>query len=173
MTSVVLSHLPSPLLRSRTFGRRDIWAQGRLGAGACASEILGVGQSSNVYAISGKHCFHQSNFYFRQHRLYPVKIYLLRIFALIKPLFSSEKDYFHQNNSLHLEIIHCNPSKDDYNFHFSWIMIFSLIPLSPTPIETACAQTAGPQKSRTPLLPFVFLMQPIDCRSYSVLSIQR
>jgi len=26
---------------------------GRLGAGACASEILGIGQSPNVYAITG------------------------------------------------------------------------------------------------------------------------
>jgi|SRR6218665_426404 len=29
---------------------QDVWAPGRLGAGACASEILGVGQLSNVYA---------------------------------------------------------------------------------------------------------------------------
>jgi len=36
-----------------------------LGAGACASEILGVGQSSNVNTITVMHYFHQSNFYFR------------------------------------------------------------------------------------------------------------
>jgi len=37
---------------------QDVWALGCLGAGAYASEILGVGQSSNVTAISGKHYFH-------------------------------------------------------------------------------------------------------------------
>ena len=36
--------------------------------GACASEILGVGQSSKVTAISEKHYLHQSNFYFRHHQ---------------------------------------------------------------------------------------------------------
>jgi len=51
----------------------------RLGAGACASEILGVRQTSNVYATTGTHYFHQSNFYFKQHRFHPEKIYLLRI----------------------------------------------------------------------------------------------
>jgi len=71
-----------------------------LGAGTCASEILGILQSSNVIAISGKHYFHQSNFYFRQHHhFHPEKIYLLRIFCIdpasisVKEgLFSSKQD---------------------------------------------------------------------------------
>ena len=42
---------------------QDVWAPGRLGTGACASEIHGVGQLSNVYAIRGTHYFLQSNFY--------------------------------------------------------------------------------------------------------------
>src|SRR6218665_3081034 len=58
---------------------QDIWAPGRLGAGASASEILGVGQSSNVYAITGTHYFHQSIFYFRQNHCHTEKSYLLRI----------------------------------------------------------------------------------------------
>jgi len=37
---------------------QDIWAPGRLGTGACASEIHGVGQSSNVYAITATDYFH-------------------------------------------------------------------------------------------------------------------
>jgi len=41
---------------------QDVWALGRLGAGACASEIHGIGQSPNVYAITGTHYFYQSNF---------------------------------------------------------------------------------------------------------------
>ena len=78
---------------------QDVSAQGRFGAGTCAREILGVGQSSNVIAISGKHDFHQSNFYFRQHDFHPEKIYLLRIFCIdpastsVKEgLFSSKQD---------------------------------------------------------------------------------
>src|SRR6218665_1893127 len=45
----------------------DVWAKGRLGAGACAIEILDVGQSSNVKfnAITRTHYFHGPNFYFR------------------------------------------------------------------------------------------------------------
>jgi len=91
---------PFPRLRSRmfgrkdvwaqgrlgagTFGRRDVWSQGRLGAGACASEIFGVWQSSNVNAITGTHYYHQSGFYFMQFRFHPEKIHLLRI-ACIDP----------------------------------------------------------------------------------------
>jgi len=56
--------------------------QGRLDTGACASEILGVQNSSNVTAVSGKHYFHQSNFYFTQHHFHPEKIYLLGIFGV-------------------------------------------------------------------------------------------
>ena len=65
---------------------------GRLGAGACASEILGVGQSSNVNAITGTHYFHQSNFYFRQHHFHLEKIYLLRINICIDPASISVKE---------------------------------------------------------------------------------
>src|SRR6218665_2237991 len=44
----------------------------------------------------------------RQHHFHKQKIYLLRIFPLIQPLFPLRKDYFHQNNiDLHVEIIHC------------------------------------------------------------------
>jgi len=58
---------------------QDDWAPGSLGAGARASEILGVRQTSNVYAITGTHYFHQSNFYFNQKHFHPEKVYLLRI----------------------------------------------------------------------------------------------
>src|SRR6218665_1577038 len=59
------SKLASAALRSRTFGRRDVWVPR-----ACASEILGVGQSSMYnYAITGTRYFHQSNFHFKNHRL--------------------------------------------------------------------------------------------------------
>jgi len=81
---------------------------GRLGVGACASKILGTGQSSNVNAITGIHYFHQSNFYFRQHHFsYREKIYLIRIFcidpasiSIKKELFSSQQHTL-RNNSLH------------------------------------------------------------------------
>jgi len=80
---------------------------GTLGTGACASEILGAGQSSNVNAITGMHYFHQSNFYFRQHHFHPEEIFLLRIFSIDpasifvkKGLFSS-KQHTLRNNSLH------------------------------------------------------------------------
>ena len=81
--------------------------QGRLGAGACASELLGIGQSSNVIAISGKHYFHQSKFYFRQHHFHSEKIYLLRNFCIdpasisIKEGLFSSKKHTLRNNSLH------------------------------------------------------------------------
>ena len=81
-------------------------AQGHLGTGACASEIIGVGQSSNVTAMSGKHYFHQSNFYFRQHHFHPEKIYLLReIFSIdlvsisVKEGLFSSKQRTLRNNS--------------------------------------------------------------------------
>src|SRR6218665_3373566 len=96
---LLMSNLPySVLERSRTYGRRDV----------CASEILGVGQSSNVIAISGKHYFHQSNFYFRQHHhFHPEKIYLLRIFCIdpasifFKEGLFSLKQHTLRKNSLH------------------------------------------------------------------------
>jgi len=78
-----------------------------LGAGASASEILGVGQLSNVYAITGTHYFHQSNFNFKHHHFHPEKIYLLRIvciepasISVTEVLFSSKQHTF-RNNSLH------------------------------------------------------------------------
>src|SRR6218665_915206 len=44
----------------------------------------------------------------RRHHFNNQKIYLLRIFPLIQPLFPLGNDYFHQNNiDLHVEIIHC------------------------------------------------------------------
>src|SRR6218665_854360 len=49
-------------------------------------------------------------------------------FALIQPLFPLKKDYFHQNN-IHLEITHCILAKGESSFHFSYIVIFSFIPL--------------------------------------------
>jgi len=78
-----------------------------LGAGASASELLGVGQLPNVYAMTGTHYFHQFNFNFKQHHFHPEKIYLLR-FVCIDPasiyvkegLFSS-KQHTLRNNSLH------------------------------------------------------------------------
>src|SRR6218665_3196391 len=94
-------------MRSRTFGRRDVWAPGRLGAGACASEILGVRQSSNVYAIQGTSYFHQSNFHFKHHHFHPEKVYLLRICCIdsasisVKEGLFSSKQHTLRNNSLH------------------------------------------------------------------------
>jgi len=75
--------------------------------GACASEILGVRHTSNVYVITGTHYFHQSNLHFKQHQFHLEKIYLLRI-SCIDPasisakegLFSSRQHTF-RNNSLH------------------------------------------------------------------------
>ena len=87
---------------------QDVWAPGRLGAGACASEILGVGQSSNVYAIKGTRYFHQSNFYFKHHHFHREKIYLLRIVCIdpasisVKEGLFSSKQHTLRNNSLHL-----------------------------------------------------------------------
>jgi len=44
----------------------------------------------------------------RQHHFHKQKIYLLRFFPLIRPLFPLRKDYFHQSNTdLHAEIINC------------------------------------------------------------------
>ena len=44
----------------------------------------------------------------RHHHFHKEKIYLLRFFLLIRPLFPLRKDYFHQNNiDLQVEIIHC------------------------------------------------------------------
>jgi len=55
---IVLSFL-TPLTKPRLIlPEQEVWGQGRLGAGACTSEILGVGQSSNVNAITGMHYFH-------------------------------------------------------------------------------------------------------------------
>ena len=79
---------------------------GSFGAGDCASEILGVRQSSIVNAISGKHCFHQHNFYFMQHHFIE-KIYLIRIFYIapssisVKEGLFSPKQLTFRNNSLH------------------------------------------------------------------------
>jgi len=78
-----------------------------LGAGVCASEILGVGLSSNVYAIPGTRYFHQSNFHFKHHHFHPEKIYLLRIVGIdpasisIKEGLFSSKQHTLGNNSLH------------------------------------------------------------------------
>src|SRR6218665_4124236 len=93
--------------RSPLDAEQDVWALGHLGAGASESEILGIGQLSNVYAITGTHYFHQSNFNFKHHHFHPEKIYLLR-FVCIDPasisvkegLFSS-KQHTLRNNSLH------------------------------------------------------------------------
>jgi len=78
-----------------------------LGAGACASKILGICQSSNVNATTGMHYFHQSNFFFGQQHFHPEKIYLLRIICIdpasisvMEGLFSS-KQHTLRNNSLH------------------------------------------------------------------------
>src|SRR6218665_2424039 len=89
---------------------QDVWVPRRLGAGACASEILGVRQSSNVTAISGKHYFHQSNFHFTQHHFHPEKIYLglLSFFALIQPIFMLiKKGLFSSKEYTLRNIIHC------------------------------------------------------------------
>ena len=100
--------------RGGTFGRR-----------ACSNEILGVGQSSNVCAITGTHYFHQSNFYFKHHYFHPEKIYLLRIvcidpasISVTEELFSSKQQTL-RNNSLHpsqgwIQL----PFQLDYNFSF-------------------------------------------------------
>jgi len=58
-------------------------AQGRLGAVACASESLGLGQPPNVHvtAILAKHYFHQSNFYFGSIMF--IQTNLLRIFKAL------------------------------------------------------------------------------------------
>ena len=68
------------------------------------------------------------------------------LFALIQPLFPIRKDYFHQNK-MHLDIIHCILAKGKSSFHFSYSMISSIF--HQHSIETAGAQTAGAQKSRT------------------------
>jgi len=84
--------------------KQDVWAQGHLGAGAFASEILGVGQLSNVNAITGTHYFHQSNFYFRKHHFHPEKLYLLRNFSIdpvsisVKEGLFSSKEHTFKNN---------------------------------------------------------------------------
>src|SRR6218665_2067196 len=87
---------------------QDVWAPGRLGASACASEILGIGQSSNVYAITGTRYFHQSNFHFKHHHFHSDKIYLLGICCIdpasisVKERLFSSKQHTLRNNSLHL-----------------------------------------------------------------------
>jgi len=101
---------------------------GRLGADASASEILGVVQLSNVYAITGTQYFHQSNFNFKHHHFLLEIIYLLRFVCIDPALFPLRKDYFHQNN-IHWEITHCILAKGESSFHFSSIVIFSFIPL--------------------------------------------
>src|SRR6218665_4159206 len=70
-------------LGAGTFGRRDVWAQGRLGACTCASKILGVWQPLNVNAVTGNALFSSIHLLLRQHHFHPEKICLLRIFALI------------------------------------------------------------------------------------------
>ena len=96
-------------LGAGTFGRQDVWVQGGLGTGACASEILGIGQSSNVNATTGTYYFHQSNFYIRWHHFHPEKIYLLRIFCIDQASILVKEGLFESkqhrptltNNSLH------------------------------------------------------------------------
>jgi len=97
---------------------QDVWAPEHLGAGACASEIVGVRHTSNVYVITGTHYFHQSNFYFKQHHFHQEKIYLLKISCIDPASISVKKDYFHQDN-IHLEITHCILAKSESSFHFS------------------------------------------------------
>jgi len=82
----------SDSLDFRHFSR--MWGQGRLGAGACASEIFGVGQSSNVTATSGKHYFHQSHFYLCGIIFIQRKIYLLRIFRIYPASISVKEGLF-------------------------------------------------------------------------------
>jgi len=85
------------------FGRRDVLAL----ALVLASEIFGVGQSSNVYAISGTRYFHQSNFYFKHQHFHPEKIYFLRNFCIDTASISVKEGLFSsiqhtlRNNSLH------------------------------------------------------------------------
>src|SRR6218665_2361255 len=78
------SSLPSPFngVCWMSLPEQGVWAPGRLGAGACASEIHGVGHSSNVYVITATHYFHQSNFYSRQDHFHSEKICLLRSFCI-------------------------------------------------------------------------------------------
>src|SRR6218665_912943 len=96
---------------------QDFWAPGRLGAGAWASEILGIGQSSNVYAITGTRYFHQSNFCFKHHHFHLEKIYLLRIFCIdpasisVKEGLFSSKQHKLRNNFI--------IAKGESSFHFS------------------------------------------------------
>ena len=85
---------------------QDVWAPERLGAGACASEILGARMTSNVYVITGTRYFHQSNFHFKHRHFHPEKIYLLRIvcidpasISVNEGLFSSRQHKL-RNNSL-------------------------------------------------------------------------
>src|SRR6218665_3462348 len=82
------------LYQSRMFGRRDVWAPGRLGAGACASEILGIGHSSNVYVITATHYFHQSNFCSKQDHFHSEKICLLRSFCIDPASISVKNELF-------------------------------------------------------------------------------
>src|SRR6218665_3694982 len=103
-----MSHPVNERLSQRVGGsEQNVWAPGRLGAGACASEILGVGQSSDAYAITGTRYFHQSNFHFKHHHFHPEKIYLLRIFCIdpasisVKEGLFSSKQQTLRNNSLH------------------------------------------------------------------------
>ena len=95
------------------FGRRRL----------CKQNFWRIRKSSKVNAITGTRYFHKSNFIFRQHHFHPEKIYLLRMFALIQPLFPLRKDYFHQNR-IHLEIINCMLFKGECSFYFSKIMSF-------------------------------------------------
>src|SRR6218665_3674682 len=77
---------------------------------------------SNVYAITGTHYFHQSNFNFRpkHHHFHPEKIYLLR-FVCIDPASISVKEglFSSRQHSLHLEITHCILAKGESSFHFN------------------------------------------------------
>src|SRR6218665_3556847 len=124
-----------------------VWAPGRLGAGASASEILGVGQLSNVNAITGTHYFYQSNFNFKHHHFHPEIIYLLRFVCIypapisVKEGLFSPKQHTLRNTSLQPRVNPASISVPLRFFHSSRLYQHS--------IEAAGAQTAGAQKSRT------------------------
>src|SRR6218665_918249 len=69
---------------------------GHLGAGMFGCRHLCErrhGTVIKVTSISGKHYFHQSNFYFRQHHFHPEKISLLRMFCIDPAYFRSSKQH--------------------------------------------------------------------------------
>src|SRR6218665_1767765 len=122
LTNQRIAILPPAVIRvvRLKIPEQDVWAPERLGAGACASEIHSVGHS-NVYAITGTHYFHQSNFYFKHHHFHPEKIYLLRIVCIDPASISVKEGLFSskQHRPLHLEIIHCILANCESSFHFS------------------------------------------------------